>query len=368
MTGGVFLIQDDGELVEMTEQPYGSEERLQELLARYPNLLAGGQIDPAAPRRWLLVSREVGIPGEEYGSDHWAIDHLFVDQDAIPTLVEVKRSTNPQIRREVVGQMLDYAANGTAYWRVDALRASFEARCEKKGLEPSDEIAKLLEPGDADSEAFWQRVRDNLRAGKVRMVFVADEIPSELQRIVEFLNGQMDAAEMLAIEIKQYAGKNLRTLVPRVIGQTAKREPKAPKWDEASFLGAMRVKHGDAIAEVTEKIIAWGRSKALRLRWGKGRVEGSCYFILDHDNVAHKLFYLWTIGRVEIAFMYMKPPFDKDKRSELLGRLNTIPSIDLPADSVARWPGFRLSALSDAEWLERFQKIFNWVIDEIRAT
>jgi len=28
------------------------------------------------------------------------------------------------------------------------------------------------------------------------MVFVADEIPSELQRIVEFLNGQMDLAEV----------------------------------------------------------------------------------------------------------------------------------------------------------------------------
>ena len=29
-----------------------------------------------------------------------------------PTLVEVKRSSDTRIRREVVGQMLDYAANG----------------------------------------------------------------------------------------------------------------------------------------------------------------------------------------------------------------------------------------------------------------
>lgn len=56
-------------------------------------------------------------------------------------------------------------------------------------------------------------------AGRVRMVFVADMILPELRRIVEFLNGQMDAAEVLAVEIKQYkgpsAGQKLKTLVPR---------------------------------------------------------------------------------------------------------------------------------------------------------
>lgn len=45
MSTGVFLIQDDGQLVEMEEQPYPSEDVLQELLAKYPNLLAGNQID-----------------------------------------------------------------------------------------------------------------------------------------------------------------------------------------------------------------------------------------------------------------------------------------------------------------------------------
>jgi hypothetical protein len=40
---------------------------------------------------------------------------LIIDQHAIPTLVEVKRSTDTRIRREVVSQMLDYAANADNY-------------------------------------------------------------------------------------------------------------------------------------------------------------------------------------------------------------------------------------------------------------
>ena len=53
------------------------------------------------------------------------MDHLFLDQDSIPTIVEVKRSTDTRIRREVVGQLLDYAANAVVYWPVERLQAQF---------------------------------------------------------------------------------------------------------------------------------------------------------------------------------------------------------------------------------------------------
>ncbi len=43
MAGGVYLIQGDGGLVEMTEQTYGSEDKLQEMLVQHPNLLAGDE-------------------------------------------------------------------------------------------------------------------------------------------------------------------------------------------------------------------------------------------------------------------------------------------------------------------------------------
>jgi hypothetical protein len=58
------------------------------------------------------------------------------------------------------------------------------------------------------------------------MLFVADVIPPELRRIIEFLNEQMDPAEVLGVEIKQYVGEGMKTLVPRVIGQTAEAEGK----------------------------------------------------------------------------------------------------------------------------------------------
>ena len=76
----------------MTETSYVKEDDLQALLADYPDLLPGDQINFEVPRRWILVARELGVPGNEDESGRWSLDHLFLDQDGIPTFVECKRA------------------------------------------------------------------------------------------------------------------------------------------------------------------------------------------------------------------------------------------------------------------------------------
>jgi hypothetical protein len=192
---------------------------------------------------------------DEDAAGRWSVDHLFLDQDAVPTLVEVKRSSEPRIRREVVGQMLDYAANGVVYWPVEQLRELFARQCDRDGLDPMSVVSEVA-GSEVDVEEFWGRAGgDNLRAGKVRMVFVSDEIPRELARVVEFLNSQMNPAEVIAIEIKQYLGANeMKTLVPRVIGRTAEVEARKGRrpsgegrqWDEQSLFADLMTRRGEA--------------------------------------------------------------------------------------------------------------------------
>ncbi len=55
MNTGVFVIKDDGKLVEMKSQNYSIEKDFQKQIADYPNLLAGDQVDSESPRRWLLI-------------------------------------------------------------------------------------------------------------------------------------------------------------------------------------------------------------------------------------------------------------------------------------------------------------------------
>ena len=366
MSGIIYLVKDNGDLVEMREQPYDSEDVLQELLAKYPNLLAGEQIDSSIPRQWLLITREAGIPSEDM-EGRWSVDHLFLDQDAIPTLVEVKRSKDTRIRREVVGQMLDYASNAVMHWPIESITAQFEMRCEREGINQEDLLLQLLGI-DSNVEAFWQKAKTNLQAGKVRLVFVADEIPTELRRVVEFLDEQMDPAQVLAIEVKQYAGEGLKTLVPRVVGKIKDTEKRL--WDEPSFLTEIESRCGIDVAKIARRILEWAKERKLRMWWGRGRFAGSYYVVEAVDGNEYSLFAVWTNGSLAFQFgtMQTRPVFDEaDKRLELLNRLNTIPSFNLPPDSINRYPGVELSLLKEDSAINQFTSIFDWVIEEIKS-
>ncbi|HSH95481.1 MAG TPA: hypothetical protein VK968_15165 [Roseimicrobium sp.] len=375
INGGIYLIQSDETLVELTEQPYDSEDLLQQLLAKYPSLLAGNQMDSTKPRRWLLVCREAAVPSEDGGPDRWSVDHLFLDQDAIPTLVEVKRSSDSRIRREVVGQMLDYAANAVVYWPVEEIRAKFETRCEKDGKDPNSELGFFL-AGDGDAERFWGQVKANLQAGCIRMVFVADEIPNELRRIVEFLNQQMKSAEVLAVEIKQFVGSGLKTLVPRVMGQTAEAERAkssggsgSRQWNEVTFFQELESVEGLRSATAAREILKWAKTKSTRILYGRGGRTGSFVPSFNHRGQEHQLFAVYTYGTVEIYFQWYqyKPPFENEaKRLELLRRLNEIPGVSLQPDVITRRPGISLSLLKDDATMKLFIAVFEWFMCEIK--
>ena len=215
----IYHLNKEEELERMEEKRFGTEDELQELIARYPSLLSGEQMDPESPRRWLLISREQGIADVVGAGERWSVDHLFVDQDAIPTLVEAKLSGNPESRRKVVGQMMDYAAHATRTWQSETIQRSFRQRCILEGTDADYELSRFLQPdGETEIQVFWGKVAENLRSARLRLLFVADSIPNELKRIVEFLNGQMPHAEVFAVEIKRFSDKNLQILSPRVFG------------------------------------------------------------------------------------------------------------------------------------------------------
>ncbi|MGD1700079.1 hypothetical protein [Dapis sp. BLCC M229] len=377
MGGGIYLIQDNDQLVEMTEQAYDSEDQLQEFLETYPNLLAGDDIDRGIPRRWLLISREIATSKEEEMTQEWALSHLFLDQEAIPTLVEVKPTHNTEARQKVVGQMIDYAANAGIYWPLESIIAKFEVNCRENGRDPEQVFEEFLGQ-DANEEKFWQKVKTNLQAGKIRLVFVAEDIPAELRRIVEFLNEQMDPVEILALEIKQYVSQEgLRTLVPRVIGQTTEAQLKKSsttrerrRWDEVSFFPEFKTRWGADEASIVVKIHNWAKNQEplVKIQWGTGDVYGGFAAIVNQAGKKNlELFSIDISGRLEIYSnnYSCQPPFNSDtKWLELRSKFSSI-GLALPRNAEEfRTPSLRLSTLEDDSALQQVMEIFHWIIEE----
>ena len=310
----VYLIDANKKVITMEPKPYDKEDEFQEVLEEFPVLLAGGQIDRENPRRWLLVARELGIPDSELSGSRWNLDHLFVDQDGMPTLVEVKRQGDTRIRREVVGQVLDYAANASRYWPPGFLQRSFEETCIKMSAKPDEVLGAFLEHADLNAIQFWPTVEKKLAEGEVRLIFLADKIPKELLRIVEFLNSQMERTEVLAVEVTRYAGQGFSTHIPRLLGQTtdalmakaASRAGLRRKWDEASFFATAASLPASILAAI-RKLFELGKESGFESQWGTGVREGSLSVYVPLD-CPRSVVTVQTDGVLKLNFGWLTPP------------------------------------------------------------
>jgi hypothetical protein len=305
----IFLVgENESQLSEMVETAFDKEDILQVLLERYPDLLPGDQINPDKPRRWLLVSREMGVPGQEKGSNIWSLDHLFLDQEGIPTFVECKRSTDTRSRREVVAQMLDYAANGIQYWSIEALRqAAMETALRRKRI-LDEELQALIGPeGPTDLEDFWKSAEQNLRSGRIRLIFVTDNVPRELRRLVEFLNEKMNDVEVLAVELKQFIGQGKhKAIVPRLIGMTETALDtkigirSKPLQNRETFIEKC---DPEAVKVFYNYMINCGETPGYSISWG---VLGfSLGYITPEDNKRIPLFFCYPPDKFEFSVDYL---------------------------------------------------------------
>lgn len=191
------------------------EAALQRLLELHPEVVPGTQIDPGAedPPRFALLRREMPIGA-------WSLDHVLVDQRGILTLVEAKLVQNPEARREVMGQIMEYAANAREAWGGGRLRERATEFWQQSGRQIDDILREQL-GDDVDIEELWSAIDANLNSGKFRLLLASDELRPEVRRIIEYLNGELRNAEVYGLELKCY-GTDEKTfvLVPRLVGRT----------------------------------------------------------------------------------------------------------------------------------------------------
>lgn len=373
MSRPIFVMNNHDTLVPIFEREYESEDIFQEMLARFPELLLSGD-DRTPYSGLLLIAREQGVPVESGGGSVYSVDHLFIDQNGIPTLVEVKRRSDTRNRRELVAQMLDYASNGLACWSVDDLRRSFERTCAADGREPETVMAEFLGEG-GDANDFWQQVTAHIKGERIRMVFVADEISTEMRRIIAFFNRQMRSSEMLAIELRQFVGEGVRAFIPDVIVKpeaarncNAGGETMQATWTEARFMAVLEQKAGPEAVVVARSILDWGARNATRFWWGRGKLDGSFAPVFEWKGTDYYPVFVWSSGVGDIQFQWLqyRPPFDKvEQRQALLDRFNAI-GLAIPADALARRPSFPLKALVSPGARTRFLEVLDWVITEVK--
>lgn len=193
-----------------------SESWLQDLLFRFPSVLPIAEIDDSFSDL-IPICREMNTPAGP-------VDVLYVTPNGRPVVVEAKLWRNPEARRKVVGQVLDYAKE-LGRFNFDSLDAAVRAvRRSMEREEPPRGLVDLVKAKvpDLDEARFCDSLIRNLRRGDMLLLIVGDGIREGVGAIADFLesHGTLHFSFGL-VELAVYQmPKGARLVQPRILAQS----------------------------------------------------------------------------------------------------------------------------------------------------
>jgi hypothetical protein len=358
-----ILIQDEHGVREL-EEGYASEEELQTFLREHSELIPVDDIELGTPPI-LCIGWEVGVAS---GSE----DLLYIDETGLMTVVETKLRKNPESRREVVGQILEYASylctwcasdiekQAQEFFASDACPAEYKGSSLDGALEVFMDKVESPRRTDFAYEEFLTAVTANLERGHSRLVIAIDEPPDPLLRIVEFVNRFSERFEMYIIQLKRFHDKATAAniFVPALFGRVARPETRrraARLWDKTTFLEQASKKCPDRVP-VLERLMQFAESERA-IKWGRGASLGTfgfefpvtlpgrnalpAYLVIDNGRMS---FDFWTLSKwlaTDVVAAY---------------RENLRSAKDIPAEAVNTdtWKEFDVGALTSPQAWKAF--------------
>jgi hypothetical protein len=189
-----------------------SEAWIQDLVQRHPACLPIEEIDPIFANP-VALCKELNTPAGP-------IDNFLITASGLPVLVECKLWRNPEGRREVVGQILDYAKE-LALWSSSDLQREVTRRV---GGEGNPILRLLAEAGhEIDEIAFNDALTLNLRRGRFLLLIVGDGIREGVETIAEYMQRHLGLHfSMGLVEMPIFImPDNSRLVTPRVLSRTS---------------------------------------------------------------------------------------------------------------------------------------------------
>jgi hypothetical protein len=258
----IVIEQADGTPRVVKDKPFDLERVLQDNIKRLPDLIP---IEEATgePVRLLPIGIEVGVPTG-------AMDLLLLDSAGVLTIVETKLAKNPESRREVIGQVLEYAAY-ISEWGLEEIErhaeqflGSDEADGDYKDLAFEDALAKFLGLTEGDTEAlgnYLDRLSQNLKAGKLRLIVATDRLVETARKTITFVN-TYSSFEIYLLQITCYEDDDrTRVYVPSLHGY-ARKVPVTPQRT-----------HEEWTWEKYEAELGWSEEQVRRAQDLLGRLE-----------------------------------------------------------------------------------------------
>jgi hypothetical protein len=216
-----YLVNKDstGERLQTVEAHLYNEAWLQELLRKHPEILPVDEIEP--------VFHPLIPIGREVATDTGYIDNLFISHSGYLVLVETKLWRNPEAKREVVAQAIDYSSSLSKwdYKHLDDVARAYTKEYEGSKQSLLEWVERQSGPVEKSHEYFEDVVVKNLKLGRFLTLIVGDRIKSSVADMLSYINKYPHMAiSMALVELNCFHEKEGQDwpllVVPSIVAQT----------------------------------------------------------------------------------------------------------------------------------------------------
>ena len=222
-----IVIGSDGVLSRPIRVPFTQNEQkkinegwIQKLIEDNPDILPVSEIEPAFSPLMTV--------GCEVSTESGPMDLLLLSPQGYLTIVETKLWRNPEARREVVGQIVDYAKD-VSQWSFEDLEQRVRDYNMSRGKSNDGIIASLRRRFGEINETVEADITDaitrNLRNGRFLLLVVGDGIRESVEAMAAYLQQTPQLQFTLAlVELQIYemtdGDKISHLVIPQVVSRT----------------------------------------------------------------------------------------------------------------------------------------------------
>lgn len=361
-----LVLFEEGRPKALTEDPFLNEASLESLLEQNPELIALDEVEPGA-LPLFPIGRQVPLAGQ-------ALDLLFIDASGRLTAVEAKLRKNPEIRRQVAGQVLEYGAY-LAEWTVEDVErqvqryfasSSIPTRFRRESLAAGlSELATETGDSPLSEEDLYAGVASAIARRDLRLIIAVDRVVDSLRTLVSFVNGSSQFSLYL-LEVQQFRSSGGAQVASINVygGQTPgkRRESGAGgsargSWDESKFFDAVDEQAGTG-ADLVRDLYSFIQEHADATAFGTGTVEGSAGFMIRRGTDSFRLFYVSSRAQVWITVSMLARKTPRHLLNDLLRLLRQF-GVDASDEILSRKDAvvvFPVEVLRGAERMKDFKQ------------
>jgi len=329
---------------------YGDEKELQKLLAESPDLIPAQDMREGAGQL-IAVIREVNV-------DVGFIDFLGFSAEGEIAVIECKLANNPEVKRKVIGQVLEY---GAALWGMTY--EEFDQKIQDRAGKPLAELVQHeVDDPEWDEEHFRSNIEENLKTGNFILVIVVDEINDALTRIIRFLNAcGSPNFSFAALEMRRFQSDNVEILLPRVDGDyrppSQRISGSRKTWNKEALLADARERLSSEAYDLLRDLLTFTEKHAPGgIGFGSGKDKGSFTYYCTRGGVSASIFSVYTNGDISINLGEMEKIFAPEEIGEFQKKLANIPALSGIEESDKYWNTYKLGvAFSEQQHLEMFK-------------